>query len=166
MRLRPVPVREIPIDALAALDWAGFHGTPDESLIAETVEEDQEVLGDILGGRLGRFLDEASTALVSPEGHLAGAILTAEQSPRRIVLLDVIVHPGWRRRGLGVFLLRFALRAAAALGYAECRLWVTETNEPARRLYEREGFVPADRAIVYRFSRPIVGAPAQPHRDR
>jgi ribosomal protein S18 acetylase RimI-like enzyme len=160
-----VGVREIPLAALAQLDWIGFHDTPDESLVAETVEEDGEVLTDILAGRLGRFLDEASTTLISDEGHLAAAILTAEQSPRRIVILDLIVHPAWRRRGLARFLLRYALRAGAALGYTDARLWVTETNAPARRLYDREGFHPGDRAIVYRFSRPVAPAGPHPHRD-
>jgi ribosomal protein S18 acetylase RimI-like enzyme len=150
---RRVPIAEIPLAALAQLDWAAFHGTPDESLIADTIEDDQRILSDIVAGHLGRFLPEASMALVDAEDHLVGALLTAEQSPRRAVFLDLVVHPAARRRGLGSRLVRFGLRAASALGYGQVGLWVTASNEPARALYDAHGFRPERRAVIYRFNR-------------
>ena len=158
-------VRDVPIDAIAALDWVGFQGTSDESLVADTVEEDRTVVSEIVEGRLGLFLDDASTALVTSQGHLVGILLTAEQSPRRSVFLDLVVHPAHRRRKLGHYLVLFGLRAARALGYVDVRLWVTETNVPARTLYEREGFRPSLRALIYRFSREAPAGPPQPQRE-
>ena len=162
--IRRLAVPDVPLDALAALDWLGFQGTADESLVAETVEGDQEVLGEIVAGRLGRFLSEASTALVTDPGHLVGVLLTAEQSPRRAVFLDLVVHPAHRRKGIGTYLMEFGLRATRALGYTEVRLWVTEANTPARTLYERHGFHTKLRALIYRYARPGEGAAPQPQR--
>jgi ribosomal protein S18 acetylase RimI-like enzyme len=157
-------IRDVPLDAIASLDWIGFQGTPDESLVAETVEDDRTIVSEIVEGRLGLFLDDASTALVNTSGHLVGVLLTAEQSPRRCVFHDLVVHPAHRRKGLGHYLVEFGFRAARALGYSEVRLWVTETNTPARSLYERHGFVPAIGTLIYRFSRDAAGAAPQPQR--
>lgn len=157
-------IRDVPLDALASLDWIAFQGTPDESLVADTVEGDRTVVAEIVDGRLGRFLDEASTALVTTSGHLVGFLLTAEQSPRRCVFLDLVVHPAHRRKRIGTYLLEFGFRAARALGYSEVRLWVTESNTPARALYERHGFRPALGTMIYRFSRGADGGPPQPQR--
>ncbi len=157
-------VPDVPLDAIAALDWLAFQGTADESLVPETVQADREVLSEIVGGRLGRFLDEASTALVTPAGHLVGVLMSAEQSPRRAVFLDLVVHPAHRRRGIGAYLLEFGLRATRALGYSEVRLWVTAANTPARTLYERHGFQTTLRAYIYRFARGAAASSPQPQR--
>jgi ribosomal protein S18 acetylase RimI-like enzyme len=157
-------VRDVPLDAIAALDWLGFQGTPDESLVAETVEDDRNIVSEIVEGRLGLFLDDASTALVTTSGHLVGILLTAEQSPRRCVFHDLVVHPAHRRKGLGDYLVEFGFRAARALGYSEVRLWVTESNAPARALYDRHGFRPALGTLIYRFSREAADGAPQPHR--
>jgi ribosomal protein S18 acetylase RimI-like enzyme len=162
--LHRVPAGEVPTSALAALDWAAYVGTPDAGFVSDTVEEDEQNLAEILQGRLGRFLEEASAAVLTREEHLVGLLLVAEETPRRSVILDIVVHPSHRRVGLGRRLVTWGLRASAALGHASVRLWVTESNLPARRLYESLGFVPALRSAVYRWERAAV-AP-QPHESR
>ncbi|MEM6326654.1 MAG: GNAT family N-acetyltransferase [Bacteroidota bacterium] len=52
--------------------------------------------------------------------------------------LSMAVFPGWRGQGIGTRLLRWVLREAAAQHRA-VSLSVSLSN-PARRLYEREGF--------------------------
>ncbi len=153
-------IRELPMDALARLDWAAFRGTPDESLVADSVEEDRRILEEIVRGDLGRFLEEASTGLVDDEGRFAAFLLTAEQTPHRAVFLDLVVHPEMRGRGLARFLLAWSMRALFALGHEEVRLWVTAANAPARRLYEATGFLPVLEATIYRYDR--AAAPPQP----
>lgn len=161
-----VSPRTIQPSALGALDWAGFQGTPDEGFVAETAAEDARLLAEIQEGRLGRFLDEASAASVLSDGQMTGLVLTAEQSPTRAVLLDVVVHPAHRRQGLGRALVTFAVRACAALGYAQLRLWVTSANRPAASLYEATGFRRAERARIYRWDRSAPEMPAQSQRER
>lgn len=154
-------VRSIRLEALGQLDWVSFQGTPDAGLVAETPVEDERLLREILDGQLGRFLDEASAAIVTDQGHLIGLELAAEQSPQRAILLDLVVHPSHRRSGLGKALVDFMLRASAALGYSDVRLWVTQANLQARRLYERVGFRPVLQTWVYRFDRDPGSIP--PH---
>ena len=50
------------------------------------------------------------------------------------------VHPDWRRRGLASQLLTHVLDDAVRLGADKATLEVRESNEGARRLYERFGF--------------------------
>jgi|HubBroStandDraft_1064217.scaffolds.fasta_scaffold01777_2 ribosomal protein S18 acetylase RimI-like enzyme len=163
--LRLVPLREVTLEALADLDQRAFRGTTDELLIGSNLSEYRRVLSALMAGELGRFLDEASTALYRPDPPaLVGAILTCEKSPRRAVFLDFMVDPALRGRGYGEYLLRWGLRALWALGYERARLWVSAANLPARRLYDSIGFTVTHRAAIYRWDRDP--APPQPHSER
>ena len=166
--LRQVPIRSVDVRSLASLDWLAFQGTPDETLVADSPAEDARVIDEILNGLLGRFLDEASTAVLTEDGGLLGFLLTAEQTPRRAIFLDLVIQPASRRRGTGLYLLRWGMRALVALGYETVRLWVTESNVPARRLYDRLGFRPVGRALIVRYPGPAAGSgePPQPQRVR
>jgi ribosomal protein S18 acetylase RimI-like enzyme len=155
--LRRLPVREVPITALAQLDQRAYQGTVDALLTGPELRHHQRILEELLDHRLGRFLDEASMALVeSATGALVGLVATAELSSRTAVILDVAVDPTVRRNGYGRFLLEWTLRALRALGYEEVRLWVTAENIPARRLYEALGFQHQHHATLYRWERPSV----------
>jgi GNAT superfamily N-acetyltransferase len=57
-------------------------------------------------------------------------------------LVSMWVDPGRRGRGLGDLLVREVLAWATAQGLGEVRLWVTEGNRQAERLYLRHGFTP------------------------
>ena len=164
--LRLVPIRGVTVDSLAELDFRSFRGTVDALLIGRDVTQYRRVLSALLDGQMGRFLDEASTALYRPDPPaLLGAILTAERSARRAVFVDFMVDPEERHRGYGAFLFRWGLRALRALGYERVGLWVTWSNEPARRLYEEAGFTVTARAAVYRWERPSSPTP-QAHASR
>jgi ribosomal protein S18 acetylase RimI-like enzyme len=159
---RAVPVRDVTLDALADLDRRSFRGTVDERLLGPRVEEYRHVLGAILDGSLGRFLDEASTALVAGDPpRLVGALLTSEQSARRAIFVDLMVDPELRRRGYGLFLLKWGVRALRATGHGRVRLWVTVANAAARGLYERFGFTTTARATIYRWERSAGSPQAQ-----
>jgi len=161
---RELPVREITLEALTDLDVRAFRGSPDELLIGASPAEYRYVLDTILAGQLGRFVDEASTALVEESPvRLVGAVLTAEQTIRRATLVDLLVDPERRRRGLGRFLVEWSLRALRGLGYETARLWVTDDNRPALALYAHYGFRPVAAATIYRWERP---SGPQPHTAR
>lgn len=161
--MRRVPVREVPLETLQALDRLAYGTTPDATLFADTREENLRVLQEILDGRLGVFLDAASTALASDTGHLVGALLTAEENPHRGIFLDLSVAPEFQRRGLATYLLRFGFRALLALGYDTATLWVTESNAPATALYGKLGFRRSLASTLFTYSRE--GA-AQPQTSR
>ena len=160
-----VPIRAVTVDALADLDFRSVRGTLDAQLIGDRVEEYRRVTEALIGGSLGRFLDEASTALYLPDPpRLVGAILSAERSPRKGIFVNFMVDPEFRRRGYGRYLFRWGLRALWALGYERVHLWVTAGNEPARRLYHEFRLEPTVRSTIYRVTR--ASGPAQPHSDR
>ncbi|EQD81269.1 GCN5-related N-acetyltransferase domain protein [mine drainage metagenome] len=157
---RRLPVRDVPLSVLAQLDMRLYAGTLDALLTGPQPVHHERLLEELLHHRLGRFLDEASMALVeSDTGALVGMVMTAELSAHTAIILDFGVDPMVRRKGYGRFLLRWTLRALRALGYEQVRLWVTDENLPARRLYDQLGFEPADRATLYRWER----GSGQPH---
>jgi mycothiol synthase len=160
-----LPARAATTAAIADLDARAFRGSVDDLVMGGSVEEYTEMVERLLASGLGRFLDEASIVLYEPDPpRLVGGILDAEVSPRRGVVLDLMVDPARRGRGWGRFLLRWGLRAFQALGYSTATLWVTESNVAARRLYESEGFARTASTVLFHWTRPD-GVP-QPQTSR
>lgn len=72
-------------------------------------------------------------------------------------ILDVALHPEWRREGRASWLLRFAMRKAARAGARRALLEVRRGNVAAIGLYESLGF----RALSVRgeyYSEPVEDA--------
>jgi GNAT superfamily N-acetyltransferase len=82
------------------------------------------------------FLDDAGEA-----GEPAGVsgVYTGDSVAD---LVSMWVRPSARGRRVGESLIEAAADWAKARGYKTLYLWVTESNAPARRLYERQGFTP------------------------
>lgn len=57
-------------------------------------------------------------------------------------LKDLVVHPDFRRRGIGDALLRTAQATLRSRGHEWLALKVHAGNAGARRLYEQAGFIP------------------------
>lgn len=72
---------------------------------------------------------------VEPAG-LAGVLVKDGDAQ----LVAMWVRPGARGRGVGEALVHAAAGWAKSRQHATMYLWVAESNEPARRLYERCGF--------------------------
>lgn len=64
--------------------------------------------------------------------------------PNVAFLYQIQVKAGRRRRGFGTAMLAALERVLAASGRRELRLNVWDTNVPARRLYDRAGYVPVE----------------------
>lgn len=159
---RFAPAREVALEPLNRLDWEAFRGSPDAAFIADTPEANRRLIEGIVAGQLGRFLEEASVAIVDAAGVPGGFILTVEESPRVGVIVDVAVDPAHRRLGLGRALMLRSLRALLALGHTAARLWVTDSNRPARALYESLGFEADATALIYRWRRSAPAPTAGP----
>jgi ribosomal protein S18 acetylase RimI-like enzyme len=71
-------------------------------------------------------------------------------------LVSMWVHPSARGLGVGEALVAAAAAWAKARGYPTLFLWVTESNAPARRLYDRLGFTLTGE------SQPLPSDPALP----
>jgi GNAT superfamily N-acetyltransferase len=75
-----------------------------------------------------------------PGSAPVGIVGAFEARPRTAELVSMWVHPQARGQGVGRVLTETILQWARAEGHDLVHLWVTETNDPARRLYERCGF--------------------------
>ena len=88
------------------------------------------------GGTFLAFVPEVSAT--EPAGLIGGY----QEDPVTVELVSMYVRPRARGRGVGEALVAAVIDWAGNRN-AECvRLWVTETNAPARALYERCGFAP------------------------
>jgi [ribosomal protein S18]-alanine N-acetyltransferase len=70
---------------------------------------------------------------------------------------NLAVAPEWRGRGIAARLLEESLARQADRGVREVFLEVRESNQVARRLYEKHGFVPVGRRAAY-YSAPVEDA--------
>jgi ribosomal protein S18 acetylase RimI-like enzyme len=129
------------VAALGALLLAAYRGTVDDEGETET-----DAIGEVqrtMEGEYGSFLPECS--FVVEDGHrIVGASMATlvESDP---FLAYVVVHPDRQRRGIGGLLVASTGNALLAAGHTEVGLVVTESNEPAVRLYRRLGFEQIER---------------------
>lgn len=75
----------------------------------------------------------------TPNSELAAAAVLLRQRPLASVA-SLAVAPGWRRRGVGAYLLAECVRLCRDAGARLVALEVDADNEPALRLYRRFGF--------------------------
>jgi GNAT superfamily N-acetyltransferase len=76
----------------------------------------------------------------SEEGELAGLAGGFEEEPGLVELVAMFVRPRARGHGVGAALVDAVAAWARNRHAVSLHLWVTETNKPAIRLYERCGF--------------------------
>ncbi len=120
-------LRDIRLHALRDAPYA-FGSTYAREATFEEAEWRRRAARD---GSFMAFLPE-----VGPAG-LAGGF-QAEAGP--VELVAMFVRPQARGRGVGEALIDAVIAWARQKDAASVHLWVTETNQPARRLYERCGF--------------------------
>ena len=104
-------------------------------------------------------LDGADLVLLADED---GVAVARRSSPRLWFLELVYVRPDARGRGVGVELIREVARRADADGAEMLELEVLESNDGARRLYERLGFRTVERSLAASAARLAGAAAAGP----
>ncbi|OJY49529.1 MAG: hypothetical protein BGP03_13550 [Pseudonocardia sp. 73-21] len=130
-------VAESDVELLGRLMADGYRGTMDD-----TGEDDawhHTEAAATLQGHYGAVLWDASFVAVNGP-QLAGTCLVTDGGSH-LLLAFAIVVPEWRNRGVGAALIAESARALLGASHVEWTLAVTDDN-PARRLYERLGFVP------------------------
>ncbi|WP_171172249.1 GNAT family N-acetyltransferase [Streptomyces sp. I05A-00742] len=85
-------------------------------------------------------LSRRNTFLAERRGEACGLVGVVPTGPRTAELVSLWVAAGARGTGAGGLLVDAAVGWAADRGLAEIRLWVTDGNDRAERLYRRKGF--------------------------
>jgi len=93
---------------------------------------------------------------VECDGHLCGYAFFRTCLPE-CELVHLVVAPEWQRQGAAGILLEQALADFSGQGYATCFLEVRESNDAARRLYARAGFLQTGTRKHY-YSQPVEDA--------
>ena len=121
------------------------------SFETQVARELSEFLRDYRNGRDGFWA-------ATEDREFVGAV-AVDGSPARTEgarLRWFIVHPDYQSRSIGKKLLRTALRFCRDAGHGKVFLWTFEGLDPARRLYEREGFELAEENEVEQWGATII----------
>lgn len=97
-----------------------------------------------------RFLAEADGRAVGTVGAGPGEFEGAA------ALTALWVDPAFRGHGIGTALVEAVLEWARSQGFTQVMLWVTEVNQNAHSLYERQGFERTGRVVEVRPSEPAL----------
>jgi ribosomal protein S18 acetylase RimI-like enzyme len=131
------PMQRHELDALAALFHSAYLDTVDYE--GESPDEARGVVQAAFDGEFGRFMPEASMVVESDGALLSAAFVTEWQGLP--LLAFTVTRPASKGQGHARRCTAASMQALAAAGHRELRLFVTETNVPARVVYERLGFV-------------------------
>jgi GNAT superfamily N-acetyltransferase len=112
-------------------------------------EESYWARGRELDVQAGLVQEAARVVGLYHEGRQIGFCRAARLSPRLFYLADVYVLPAYRRRGMGVELVREMLES----GPDPDAKWLLHTDD-GHELYRRFGFGPPDRKVMERPLRP------------
>jgi ribosomal protein S18 acetylase RimI-like enzyme len=132
-------VRTTDVPAVGRLMWSAFRGSSDDEF--DTVADAELEVLETLDGKWGPFLSPARLVAVMGS-EVVSAVLTVldDAHDRTPVLAFAVTAPHCQGQGLGSWLIEKAVRILDALGITELHLAVAPMN-PARRLYERLGFL-------------------------
>ena len=125
-----------------------------------TVNRWREERYGIIGGRTWdewkaddmRTIDIASVVIAEIDGRAVGfATFHVNEKTRIGTVGNNAVLPEFRGRGIGgqLDVRVLELIAEAGMEFAQVSTGLEDCYEPARRMYERQGFKPLNRSIVY-----------------
>ena len=86
-----------------------------------------------------------STWVAEVGGAIVGFLAARSLSAGEFEVLNLAIAPEWRRYGIAVRLIDYALRSLPGCWFLEVR----ESNQPARLLYAKLGFQPVGRRVAY-----------------
>jgi GNAT superfamily N-acetyltransferase len=113
---------------------------PDEFLDAMDSEQSERWKDVLL-----TLPDDQAVAVADPgNGSIAGFAIVGPEREGELIgeLFAINCHPDWIGRGVGQALLDWADGELVRLGHQRAVLWVVDSNDRARRFYERNGWAP------------------------
>jgi ribosomal protein S18 acetylase RimI-like enzyme len=144
-RLRPVAAgdRAFLLDVYASVREPELAHVPWDDAVKRAFVEQQFAAQD---EHYREHYPGATLDIIEVDGEPAGR-LYVHRGERDIRIMDIALAPSFRGRGIGTALLEPLIAEAQA---SECRLSIhVEADNPARRLYERLGFVQVGEHGVY-----------------
>ena len=140
------PEREPDLRVAAREDLADLIDVSARAYREETGEDPLATMGEGYVRHVTRNIEEGKTFLVRQEGRIVFKAEISARCPVGAQIVGVFTEPfargrGLARRGTGE-LARRMMEAPAPAGVPAVCLFVREDNAPARRAYERAGFVP------------------------
>lgn len=129
-------------DALGALYWESYP----RGVAAVDLEDAVEEMEGVFEGEYGTPVEAASLVVELPDGRLVGCVQTVTSPPWEGIpavpfVIELFVHPDFRRQGLGTLLLLSAAQACHEQGWESLALNAEErTAGEAVHLYRAFGF--------------------------
>jgi GNAT superfamily N-acetyltransferase len=137
-----MPARLLHVRRLTAAEWGLFRDLRLEALAdapfafgSALAQERQRTEAD-----WRRRLELRAQFVVRARDAAVGTAGCVEDEGPGAELVSMWVRPDWRGQGVGDLLVRAVLDWACARGHDQVRLWVSEGNHAAERLYARHGF--------------------------
>jgi putative acetyltransferase len=144
-----IRLAEFPQDAAAVLNiWNEFVANSPENLAYQKNDEEFSNLPGKYAHPTGRII------LADCAGQLQGCVALKKVTSEICEMKRLYVRPRARGTGIGHMLVTRAIREAELAGYVDMRLDVMAKSEPARQLYRKLGFSPAE-PISFN---PVLGA--------
>jgi hypothetical protein len=141
------PVNRPAAEIFAVAEAAYGPGHADRRYDRRTRVDREDSFAALLAGHAIGPMSPISSLAVDATDTPVGLLAIAERTPVLPWIAQLIRRPGDDLRGLGEAMLRRGLVDVAAAGYAELGLAVSDGN-PARRLYERLGFVVRETSVT------------------
>ncbi|UCC79312.1 MAG: GNAT family N-acetyltransferase [Candidatus Zixiibacteriota bacterium] len=123
-----------------------FEAYPPE--IATDIDCAKQEIRDMFAGEYGGFWPEASPIILFNKELVAGICTVVkapwEKTPTCPFIIDLMVHPDYRRKGLAAFLIQQTAKTVLRDGKTHVALRVQVDNRAAITLYRKLGFVDWD----------------------
>ena len=136
------------IEIVSQLDAQHLRQLP-ELMGAATLADGHEPLGEHKFLRLQRGDDLAAAVLAFEDGQLTGYAhtVTYGDGDERRASCEFVVHPGFRRRGIGRLLLSHAIMHANSQQARRLDVWAYNDSPASSRIAEQFGFEEARRLL-------------------